>query len=780
MMKKISLFFLCVLFVATSFAGNFVPVSEARQVAKNFLMSVQTEREIAVTDIVLQRTERDAEQNALYYLFSIGNQGFIMIAATDAVAPVLAYSLSDNYDNDHSNYLEKMYRRNIQGAISDPSASAVREWDFYLNYRPSRTTYVSKMVAPRTTSKWNQEPYYNNYCPAQDPFPYGSNQAQFHVPTGCVATAMAGLLHYYRHPQYGTGVANYQPVYYFRDADNNPVDSIVYPVQYQDFNTEHNFDMMPNEISQHTGEVAELCWHTGISIGIQYGPSSSSGFSTEAMNAFKNIWGYNQGAQIRNRSNYSAANWSNLIRNELDTRRIIYYSARETDDPTVGHAFLLDGYQDFNNVDEVVTYTDTIYTFSHLDSVVTYTYEIDSLTMDTLSVIPTVTYDSVFLVSHTDSIITMDTTFSHTLVHVNWGWGGYLNGYFTFEDAHVEGWARSESAFINLYPAGDPEEPTDTLIRVRGTRGTISDGPGHKTYQPGTDRYWMISAPDAIRYRLRFDRLETEENGDEIIIYKNGNLNDEVARYSGHSIPQQLNVTADSVMVRFVSNDNEVVDYGFVMSFTATTRPQYCDEEASISGYGIISDKGNHTFDEPTPYRPDTYCAWKITGVDYAYFSYPQLDLAPRDYIDFYDVTYPNKHKLLRRIDLYNWPEEDVLYVQAHKIRILFVSDNYIENDGFQLTYETGTDIDENPAVSDLTVYPNPATDVLHVEFAGGDGVMSLRVMDMAGRVLSHQSLSTEGEQINTTLNINNLSKGIYLLSIEGKTGRSVRKFIVE
>lgn len=778
-MKKLLLLAILFAFFSMSFAANDVPVNDARQVAQNFLMSAQTDRDIALTDLVLTRTVCDAEQNALYYVFAVGEQGFVMVAATDAVAPILAYSLSDNYDMEHSNYLEKMYCENIKAARADVTASALKEWNFYRQAQQTRTSYIDKMVAPRMTSKWNQEPYYNNYCPAQDPFPYGSTQAQFHVPTGCVATAMAGLMHYYRHPVYGTGAANYQPIYVVRDGDNNPTDTIVYPLQYQDFNTEHNFEMMPNEISMHTGEVAELCWHAGISINIAYGPSSSSGYSTEAMNAFRSKWGYNPNAQIKSRSNYSATNWSKLIRDELDTRRIIYYSAHETDDPNVGHAFLLDGYQDFNNVTEIISHTDTTYTFDHVDTVTSVVYVIDTITMDTLETLTEVTYDSVFVETYSDTIVTLDTTFSHTMIHVNWGWGGYENGYFTFENGHVEGWGRSESAFINLYPAGDPEEPTDTLIRVRGTRGTISDGPGHKMYQPGTDRAWMISAPDAYRYRIKFDRMETEEGGDEVVIYKNGDLAQEVGRYSGHSLPSQLNIAADSVMVRFIANDNDIVDYGFVISYTATIPTAYCTEEVTISGSGIISDHDINSTDT-VPYRPDTHCSWKILGVDYAYFSYPQIDLALGDYIEIYDITIPNKHKLLKRIDLYNWPEEDVFLARAHKIRVSFVSDNYIENNGFVMTYESALDIDDNPAVTGLNVYPNPANSVLNVDFTGGDGEVSLRIMDMTGRVLMQEMIATNGEDIHKSLNINNLSKGIYLLSVQGKNGKSVRKFIVE
>ena len=282
-------------------------------------------------------------------------------------------------------------------------------------------------------------------------------------------------------------------------------------------------------------------------------------------------------------------------------------------------------------------------------------------------------YDTIWDISHTESLTTYvhDTVDYHTLntlplVHINWGWGGYSNGYYTLSGTnHVGTYTQNEAMMIGLYPANQAPKDTTGHVNVYGTRGSISDGAGNLMYRPNTDRTWMIAAPGATRYSIKFLRLETEANADEVIFYKNGNMNDETGRYSGNTWPSTaFNIVADSVLVRFVSNGNDVTGRGFVFDFTATTPSGYCDEEVILpAGTGTITDKGNANVEEGTPYRPETTCTWRINGFDKLYISYPQIELGAGDFIDFFDVTQPTKQYPIFRIDQYNWPTYYIGYL---------------------------------------------------------------------------------------------------------------------
>ena len=114
------------------------------------------------------------------------------------------------------------------------------------------------------------------------------------------------------------------------------------------------------------------------------------------------------------------------------------------------------------------------------------------------------------------------------------------------------------------------------------------------------------------------------------------------------------------------------------------------------------------------------------------------------------------------------------------KIRIHFLTDNYDESDGFELTYQIVTNVKEN-GISDLSIFPNPASSTMNVLLTAEEaGQLTFRISDMTGRTLSTESVENFGGEMLHTINVSNLSKGLYLLSIEGKQGTSVHKFIVE
>ena len=148
-----------------------------------------------------------------------------------------------------------------------------------------------------------------------------------------------------------------------------------------------------------------------------------------------------------------------------------------------------------------------------------------------------------------------------------------------------------------------------------------------------------------------------------------------------------------------------------------------------------------------------------------------------------YSVTQPGKRYPLYRIDNYNWPSQDVLVLDGvtHKAEIRFIADNWLQDKGFTLTYETVTNIEENNGLNNISIYPNPVSSMLNVDLtADFDGQINFRIMDMTGRTISVENLANCGGDVHHTINVSNLSKGMYMLSIEGQNVKSVRKFIVE
>jgi hypothetical protein len=113
----------------------------------------------------------------------------VIVAADDAIEPVIGYSSESNFDLSAMNKIGlkdwmKTAAAKISGAVQHQvraNATISHQWTSYRNgINPNSSRAAS--VAPLVATTWDQSPYYNAYCPGT-----GSSQAV----TGCVATAMA-------------------------------------------------------------------------------------------------------------------------------------------------------------------------------------------------------------------------------------------------------------------------------------------------------------------------------------------------------------------------------------------------------------------------------------------------------------------------------------------------------------------------------------------------------------------------------------------------------------
>ena len=72
-----------------------------------------------------------------------------------------------------------------------------------------------------------------------------------------------------------------------------------------------------------------------------------------------------------------------------------------------------------------------------------------------------------------------------------------------------------------------------------------------------------------------------------------------------------------------------------------------------------------------------------------------------------------------------------------------------------------------------VNVYPNPTTGLVNIE---GEGLGHVRIVDVYGQVVHNSSVA--GEQ--THIDLSGVAKGVYLMHIEAKCGRIVRKVVIE
>ena len=339
-MKIRTLFFtLAIILVAVpALMAKIVTKDQARIVAKNFfaerIISHQSSWDVdnlKISDVTTYETEG---QPAIY-VFTNNGQGFILISADDALTPVIGYSYSGSFSAPGSNpnfegflyeYIDqvKFVRANSMQATSE----ILNSWNTYSNTKSSFSILSdTNTLGPLITTMWNQDNPYNEFCPEDPAGPGG------HVYAGCVATAMSMIMNYYKYPLSGSGQHSYYASGYVTQTANFGA-------------TAYDWDAMQNTVNSGSGEGipanALLQYHAGVSVNMMYAPDGSGAYSTDVPYAMKTYFKYSTTIQYTSRGGYTVTNWENMLLEQLNANKPIYYSGQS---PDGGHAWVCDGYQ---------------------------------------------------------------------------------------------------------------------------------------------------------------------------------------------------------------------------------------------------------------------------------------------------------------------------------------------------------------------------------------------------------------------------------------------------
>jgi len=341
MRKNITLAIILLTSVITGYAKQ-ADQSLIRKVALNFYFehSRLTEGFTYSSIGIRQMTPTNYNGRTVYYTIRLNPKGWIIVAADDAVTPVLAYSFEDNMNSSslppqYISWMEK-YQKQINDAVTrnlPASAGISADWEKYSNYDQNQPLDPQMIagVDPLIIHTWDQGYPYNIDCPQDAAGPGG------HPYAGCVATAMSQLMYYYRYPVTGNGQHCYTPS--------------GYPQQCADFGaTAYDWNSMVNSLTgadlHSDSAVGLLLWHAGIAVNMMYSASGSGAYSEDARNALVNNFRYSSNAWYIHRSDFASDSWDSIIRSNIDKKMPVYYDGYGAQG---GHAFNCDGYQGTNH-----------------------------------------------------------------------------------------------------------------------------------------------------------------------------------------------------------------------------------------------------------------------------------------------------------------------------------------------------------------------------------------------------------------------------------------------
>ena len=249
------------------------------------------------------------------FVFSMKPKGYVIVSAMDEV---LAYSFESTmppFDElpDPISYWLDLYNEQTDYLIEHPE-------------QLRKPTKSQNAVDPLLTSVWGQGCYHNQLCPMVPDGPCN------HASAGCVAIAMAQIMHYHKQPLTGNGKMTYSCSPFGNLSANFG-------------GTTYLWEEMTDTLQDINYAVATLVFHCGVSVQMNYGAHSSTSSSAAACDAFQQFFFY-PFATYSHRYKFSDEAWTALIKHDLDNHYPVYYEGKSN----IGsHAFVCDGY-DSNNM----------------------------------------------------------------------------------------------------------------------------------------------------------------------------------------------------------------------------------------------------------------------------------------------------------------------------------------------------------------------------------------------------------------------------------------------
>lgn len=471
-MKKITfilLFFLSANFLLC-YELTMVSAGEANSIAQNWLAYVN---KLPLQDKIGTYQISFVEQvqykgNLLCEIYHLYPKGHIVVPSYRELVPIKSFSVVDDFKPHSKGYeyvvLEelkkafdflKAYRQGESIELENAIQKSWGQWDRFSQIElegadleerasvdsgqrvdtrgfiikdPAGFHIESVTAEPLLKTRWGQGAPYGNDCPL-----LGDSRCK----VGCVATAMAQIMRYYKWPANGRGSHSY-----YWENGNRTLSA--------NFSDSYDWSYIPNTIgeydtSQEETAVAEICYEAGVSINMRYGTSSSIAYIYDVANALKEHFKYSDEVKVVWRSSYASIDqWFEVLKKQRDLSRPLELAIYREGG---GHAVVVDGY-----------------------------------------------------------LITDDLK----QVHINMGWNGSSNSYYTLDgilhytktswqyavvdivpDGVSSGAAEiqlNKSSFSFSVPQGQNDPPPQTF-------GIRNSGGGDLAYQINDDRDWISVSP---------------------------------------------------------------------------------------------------------------------------------------------------------------------------------------------------------------------------------------------------------------------------------------------
>lgn len=276
------------------------------------------------------RTPLSTVAEPAYYLFNTGeNDGFLILSGDDQLPAVLGYSDHGSLHGDFSTFPPALqdFLDSYSQYVDDVRAGRVAPVR-----RAHGVSTGTPIVGPLVTAQWDQAAPYNIYCPTS-------------TYVGCVATAFAQVLYYYKWPESGTGTITY--------TNSHRTETVDFSQSKYDWASMKDVYSYADRNNDSGKAVAKLSYDCGVATHMDYGTGGSGTHSEYILAALHQNFRYRASTIEYRRRDCCASSleFLNYIKADLDLGRPVIFSAASTTGggrDAAGHCFVCDGYDSVN------------------------------------------------------------------------------------------------------------------------------------------------------------------------------------------------------------------------------------------------------------------------------------------------------------------------------------------------------------------------------------------------------------------------------------------------
>ena len=325
-----------------------VDAEAARQKAAAFLQGQKAKGARRRAPAARQLTLETAGKEGSYYIFNAKDgQGYVVVSGEDATEDILGYSNSGTIDTTFMPCGMKMLLDGYTEQIAFLRRNGIKRRQ---NSEGSDddTPVTSYTIAESRRCRFDQNEPYNASCHKVNGEPTW---------TGCVATALAGLMYAYQWPNATTAVI---PSYTYTSKSDTeetveavPVNTAIdwahvekqYCTRYYE-DDDLKFRPLEGITPEQRTAVATLMMLAGNSVESKYNVTGTTAKTSKVPAALKEYFAYNDAVRYVERTDLTAEEWLSAMREEIVNHGPVMYCGEYTTKAGErhSHAFLLEGF----------------------------------------------------------------------------------------------------------------------------------------------------------------------------------------------------------------------------------------------------------------------------------------------------------------------------------------------------------------------------------------------------------------------------------------------------